>query len=423
MTSETPPLVRAWWTSPITLWVGFIAVHLWVSWLGLFGPGYPLGDISGVYTFWAGHAYAGDFIVGITTPWVYPIVALVPILASGVLGMANYVVVFLALVTLVDSVVFWFLIGSQRDSRHAAAAWWWLALLVCLGPVSLGRIDAIATPIALLGLLFVLRHPRTAGALLALAAWVKVWPAALVGAALIAVRERKAVLLGALIASGAVAAIALVLGSGLNLVSFVSQQTSRGVQIESPAATAYLWQAALGIPQVGVYYDDQILTYQISAPGVEIVGALTTILMALVTIGLVALGIHGSRRGADQRTVLFALALAFTVELIVFNKVGSPQFMGWLAAPLAVGLAYGMRELRIPAVVALVMAALTQAIYPYGYDGLLRVEPFMLWLITIRNLLEFVLLGLAVRMLWRAVVPRESDHSVEQSPNVTTNKL
>jgi hypothetical protein len=123
------------------------------------------------------------------------------------------------------------------------------------------------------------------------------------------------------------------------------------------------------------------------------------------------------------RYSVVAFVAIFASGVIVFNKVGSPQFMGWLAAPLAVGLAYGMRELRIPAVVALVMATLTQAIYPYGYDGLLRVEPFMLWLITIRNLLEFVLLGLAVRMLWRAVVPRESDHSVEQSPNVTTNKL
>ena len=409
------------WRSPIALWVAFAAVHLWVSWLGMFGPGYPLGDISGVYTFWAGHAYAGDFIVGITTPWVYPIVALVPVLISGSFGMDNYVAVFLGLVAVIDAVVFFFLIGRRRDAPRAIAAWWWLALLVCLGPVSLGRIDAIATPVALLGLLFVFTRPRTAGALLALAAWIKVWPAALAGAALIALRERKAVLIGALIASGAVAAIALVLGSGLNLFSFITQQTSRGLQVESPAATAYLWQASFNVPQVGLYYDDQILTYQVSAPGVEIVAALTSVIMGLVTLGLVVLGIYGVRRGADQRTVLFALALSFTVELIVFNKVGSPQFMGWLAAPLVAGLAFGVRAFRIPAVITLVMAALTQAIYPYGYDGFLRLETGMLWLITLRNLLEFVLLGLAIRMLWQAVVG--SDRGVEQSSNVLAHKV
>jgi hypothetical protein len=411
------------WLAPTALWAGFVAVHVWVSWLGMFGPGYPLGDISGVYTFWASHAYAGDFIVGITTPWVYPIVALVPILVSGAFGMDAYVPVFLALVALVDAVVFWFLIGRNRDALRAAAAWWWLALLLCLGPVSLGRIDAIATPVALLGLLFVVSRPRAAGALLAIATWIKVWPAALIGAALIALRDRKAVFVGALITSGAVVAISLVLGSGFNLFSFITQQTSRGLQVESPAATAYLWQVYFGVPQVGVYYDDQILTYQVSAPGVEIVGTLTSVLMALVTVAIVALGIYGIRRGADQRTVLFALALAFTVELIAFNKVGSPQFMGWLAAPLAVGIAYGVREFRIPAVIALVMAALTQAIYPYGYDGLLRTEAPMLWFISIRNLLEFVLLGLAVRMLWRAAMPSVLDRRVEQASNVVTDKV
>jgi hypothetical protein len=384
----------------------------------MYGPGYPLGYISGVYTFWAGHAYAGDFVVGITTPWVYPIVSLIPILISGIAGMENYVPVFLIVVAIVDAVVFGLLIGrnrqATRDAHRVAAAWWWLALLVCLGPVSLGRIDAIETPIALLGLFFVLRHPRAAGALLAVAAWIKVWPAALIGAAVIALKARTAVLTGALVTTGAVTAIALVMGSGLNVFSFITQQTSRGVQIESPAATAYLWQVNAGLPNVGVYYDEQILTYQISAPGVEIIGALTTVLMALVTVLIVALGILVIRRGGDQRTVLFALALAFTVELIAFNKVGSPQFMGWLAVPIVCGLAYGLERFRLPAVLVLVMAVLTQMLYPYSYDNLLRAQPFELTLITIRNGLEFVLLGLAIRMLLRGL---------KQSANVVPDKL
>jgi hypothetical protein len=280
--------------------------------------------------------------------------------------------------------------------------------------VALGRIDAISTPIALLGLLYLLKFPRTAGALLAVAAWVKVWPAAIVGAALIALRSRRAVLNGALITSGAVVAIALVMGSGLNVASFITQQTSRGLQIESPAATAYLWQVNLGAPDVGVYYDEQILTYQISAPGVEIIGSLTTVLMALFTLLIVAVGILAIRRGADQQDVLFALALAFTVELIAFNKVGSPQFMGWLAVPIVAGLVYQPDRFRVPAVIALIMAGLTQMLYPYSYDNLLRTQTLELTIITIRNVLEFVLLGLAIRMLLG---------SLKQSTNVTADKL
>ncbi|MCX6494712.1 MAG: glycosyltransferase 87 family protein [Actinobacteria bacterium] len=416
--ANTPTAFRRAWLNPITLWIVFVVVHVWVSALGLYGPGYPLGDISGVYTFWAGHAYAGDFIVGITTPWVYPIVALVPILVAGVAGMENYVVVFLAIVAIVDAVVFGLLIrrvkNQKMDAARAVAAWWWLALLVCLGPVSLGRIDAISTPIALLGLLYLLKFPRTAGALLAVAAWVKVWPAAIVGAALIALSSRRAVLNGALITSGAVVAIALVMGSGLNVASFITQQTSRGLQIESPAATAYLWQVNLGAPNVGVYYDEQILTYQVSAPGVEIIGSLTTVLMALFMLLIVVVGILAIRRGANQQDVLFALALAFTVELIAFNKVGSPQFMGWLAVPIVAGLVYRPDRFRVPAVIALIMAGLTQMLYPYSYDNLLRTQTLELTIITIRNVLEFVLLGLAIRMLLG---------SLKQSTNVTADKL
>ena len=411
--------VTRWLSHPIALWVGFAVVHLWVSALGMYGPGYPLGDISGVYTFWAGHAYAGDFVVGITTPWVYPIVAIVPILVSGVAGMDNYVPVFLGLVAIVDALVFAVLIGRRpTDAKRVAAAWWWLALLVCLGPVSLGRIDAIATPIALLGLFEATRRPRLAGALLAIGAWVKVWPAALVGAALIALRVRRDIVIGAAVASGAVIAIALVLGSGANVFSFITQQTSRGLQIESPAATAYLWQTFFGFAGVGLYYDREILTFQISAPGVAIVSSLTTVLMVIVTAAVIGLGVLAIRRGQPRLTVLMALSLALTIGLIVFNKVGSPQFMGWLAVPIVCGIAAGIDSFRAPAVLTLVMAALTQLIYPYSYDNLLRVAPLELTMLTIRNLMEFVLLAMAIRML----VPRKLRGSVEQPTKVTAHE-
>jgi hypothetical protein len=36
--------------------------------------------------------------------------------------------------------------------------------------------------------------------------------------------------------------------------------------------------------------------------------------------------------------VLPPLVLAITTALILFNKVGSPQFVGWLAVPIVFGL-------------------------------------------------------------------------------------
>ena len=83
--------------------------------------------------------------------------------------------------------------------------------------------------------------------------------------------------------------------------------------------------------------------------------------------------------------------------MIAFNKVGSPQFIGWLAAPVIFGLLVRPATWRLPAVLVAVLAALTQLIYPYLYDWLLVAHPSMVLLLTLRNLLEFVLLGWAVR--------------------------
>ena len=40
------------------------------------------------------------------------------------------------------------------------------------------------------------------------------------------------------------------------------------------------------------------------------------------------------RRGVPGAELLPPLALAITTALILFNKVGSPQFVTWLAVPI-----------------------------------------------------------------------------------------
>ena len=69
--------------------------------------------------------------------------------------------------------------------------------------------------------------------------------------------------------------------------------------------------------------------------------------------------------------VLPALALAITSALILFNKVGSPQFVGWLVVPIVYGMATAAigegRSFRVPAILAAAIALLTQSFYPYLY--------------------------------------------------------
>ncbi len=402
--------LRAVLTSRITLWGAFVLVHFGLGMLALYAPGLPLGDVTWVYKFWVENGMATGVWPGIQTVWVYPILALAPMVGAMAFGPDLYASTWLSLVMLIDAAAFAVLLGRRRPE----AAWWWLGFLVLLGPIAVGRIDAITVPLALAGLLIVVARPRLGAVLLTLGAWVKVWPAALVAAVVVALRARLDVATTAVVTSGAVVIGGLLLGAGTNLLSFVTQQTGRGLQIESPLATPWMWDAALGGGS-RVYYDTGILTFQVAGDGVAVAAALSTPLLAIAAVALLVLGLVGVRRGAAPTALLAPLALALTVALLVFNKVGSPQFVAWLAVPVVAGLvaaaAGRARSFRVPAVLALVVAALTQLVYPYLYSLLLVPEPAMVAVLTLRNLLEVVLLAWAVRELLTVV--RRGGHDGE----------
>lgn len=149
-----------------------------------------------------------------------------------------------------------------------------------------------------------------------------------------------------------------------------------------------------------VYYDQAILTYQVVGPGSSQAANVMTPLLAIVTAALLVVGYLAIRRGVDAARLLPPLTLAITTALILFNKVGSPQFVTWLAVPIVFGLTASLTgrgpSFRVPVVLGLVIAAATQALYPYLYGDLLGLNFVMLLGLTGRNILYLVLLIWAV---------------------------
>src|SRR5690606_10352506 len=146
------------------------------------------------------------------------------------------------------------------------------------------------------------------------------------------------------------------------LLSFVTTQTGRGLQIEAPVSAPWLWAGAAGSEDAGLYYDDDILTYQVLAPAVDLVAGRMTPLLALTATELVLLAVWLLGRGVRPEALLPPFALALVTALIAVNKVGSPQFISWLAAVIILGLVskgVGGCSFRWPAVLALVIAGLT----------------------------------------------------------------
>jgi hypothetical protein len=247
--------------------VAFVVVHVVLSGLDYAGaPNQPAGDVTGVYRFWIDYWHSDGVLVGIDTAWVYPIAALPPMLLAGVLGDGPYLLLWLVMVCVLDAVA---LVLVARRGR--GLAWWWLAFTALLGPVALARIDAVALPLAVVGVLLLAERPAVAATLLTLAAWVKVWPAAIVAAVLLTGRRLAGTISAAALTSAVVIGLALLAGARGTVFSFVSAQATRGLQVEAPVALPWLWSAALGDPGVGVYYDTSILTFQLRGDGVQAV--------------------------------------------------------------------------------------------------------------------------------------------------------
>ncbi|MBF4573835.1 DUF2029 domain-containing protein [Herbiconiux sp. VKM Ac-1786] len=399
--------------NPLVLWAAFLALHVWLGYDGLTHPNQPFGDVTSVYKGWVEQSLDG-YRLGIDGPWVYPILAFVPMLAAMALGPGLYGIGWMIVVTIADAAIFAYLTTRRRVGRaegtrpletgerlRLAAAWWWLLFLLLLGPVALGRIDIITVDIVIAGLLVARNRPVLAGVLLAIATWVKVWPAAMIAAVVITLRRRMRTAVAAAVTLVAVLAGALALGAGLNAFSFVSEQTGRGMQVEAPTSVFWLWSAYAGGGSE-VYYDMQILTFQVTGPGSDVAAMLMTPLLVVAVAAVLLFAVYVVRKGAPATHVLPPLALALVMALIVFNKVGSPQFMVWLSAPIILGLVTQGRRFFWPAVLAFVMAGLTQVIYPIAYDAILGLDPVMLTVLTLRNLLSITMLVIAVVMLWQS---------------------
>ncbi len=404
--------IRRWIGGRAALWVAFAIVHAALAALNLYGQGLPLGDVTGVYRIWAENAAHGYLRMGIDAPWVYPILAFAPMAASLVLGDAWFGQSWLAIVTVLDGIAFAVLLGRARLSRpRRIAAWWWLGFLLLLGPIALGRIDAVTVPFAMLGLLWAAGRPRVAAVLLTIGAWIKVWPAALVAALVIASRRRGEVIAIAVSLSIGILGVSLLAGAGANTIGFVAEQAGRGLQIEAPLAVGWLWAIVAGDEGVRIAYDRDILTFQVYGPGVETAAWLTTPMLVVGVASVVAVGVRAARRGAPIGRLLAPLALAFVVVLMLGNKVGSPQFTAWLAAPVVLGLVLRPSRFLVPAVLAGAAALVTQIIYPYWYGWLLAADPAFVLLLTAKVGLLVALFAWAVRAVWQSGDDRRSTHA------------
>jgi hypothetical protein len=368
-------------------------VHLWALTASkLFPDAISFGDLS-LYDYWAFQVEQGAGVYGLATEWVYPALAFVPIWIAGAINIFSYEISWLILVFTLNTAAALLLVTAPSRGKlfsGTEASWIFLAALFALGPVAVSRIDSVSAALAIFGLVAITKKSQVAATtFFTIAGWIKIWPIALFAALVSSFQNRLRAFAVAAAISAGVIGVGLVVG-GTKVFSFVFQQQDRGIQIESVVATPWMWLAKFGF--ANLFFDEVVLTNQVSGSFVEELASISNLILfgaLAITIFLAVLAVRSGR----NRNEVFALAsLTGVLDLIVFNKVGSPQFMIWVTVALVALVYFKVQGAKAALVMGAAILTLTQLVYPIFYIGLLGLETFPLVLLTLRNLLLIALL-------------------------------
>jgi hypothetical protein len=391
---------------PRTLLTGFVALHLvfLAALLPTILTGRVLGDLP-LYRVWAEQALLNNVWQGIDVAWVYPIGAIVPIVLADAAGPLLYQLLWFLMTAALNAATVGILTDWGRNRAGYPAAWFWLLVSLLLSPVGLLRLEGLTAPLVIMGLVLLARRPVLATALLTAATWIKVWPAAVVLAIVATNRRRLSVLVTGAVLSGGVT-VAVWLAGGLNHLSgFVTEQTDRALQLEAPVTTPWVWLAALGHNGTTIYQNHEIATREVSGPGAGVAAAAMTPVMFLVLAGVFVLMLVALRRRRDPASLMLLGSLALVTTFVVLNKVGSPQYILWIAPVVTVGVLTDWAHWRVPAYLTVAISLLTTLVFPVFYMPLIAGDVGALLLLTLRNGLLVLLLGWSVASLWRMAAP------------------
>jgi hypothetical protein len=420
----------------------WLVTRLLLVWVVIARPG-TQQDVRGDVRLYYG--WSAALLHGSTTPfadarWQYPSGAAL-VMAGPRLLPFSYVTSFLVLALITDALVtllLWHRGGRVSGSRATTVprgAAYWIVGVALLGPVAITRFDIAPSAAAVAAML----SPVVVGGLLIGAgAGVKLWPAVL---ALLPNRRRGierplaqsiAVVVGVLLVTLPVVA----LDAGIATAA-LRHQASRGLQIESIAASPFVVSHMLGLSSAAGY---SYGAFQITGTAASAVALATLV----VGVGAICFLLWDAwrpvapsfllrlapRSWVNEQTdrsrscpPLASTATAILLCLLVTYRVLSPQYLLWPLATMSVAVARGEIGSRRTGGLLLGAAVLTQIVYPWRYNDLLQGRPGAGVVLLSRNALlvaAAVSAVLAVRSAGRSA-PSRSPSSSQRRPASATS--
>lgn len=288
----------------------------------------------------------------------------------------GYLVAFIALMMALDA-AFTYVLWRGSGRRHDAAIDFWLVFVVLIGPLSYVRFDMLPAVLAGGALLAARRRPWVTGTLTGLGAAIKLWPALLIPAFLAHRPDRRPAGLAFVGVGFGLALVSLVAGGWTRLVSPLTWQSGRGLQIESVWATPLMVMRAIR-PSTWNVDMSRFQAYEIFGSGVSPFVRISDLASVVGLLLIVALFVRAFRHPEPSATAVGLVMLATVAIMTVTNKTLSPQYLLWMGGPVAALLqlqSYLAPERREALVrltwQLLALALLTHLVYPAFYDSLL----------------------------------------------------
>jgi hypothetical protein len=341
------------------------------------------------------------------TPVVW--ILLLPYWAGGG-SRIGFLVAFIGFMLLLDA-AFSYALYRSAGRRHDQAIDFWLLFVFLMGALSYVRFDLLPAVLAGGALLAARRRPWVTGALTGLGAAVKLWPALLIPSFLAYRPDRRPAGIAFVAVGFGLAGVSLLAGGWSRLISPLTWQSDRGLQIES------VWSTPLMVARViqpGRWTIDMsdYQAYEIFGQGVGF-WVLVSNLATLIGLAVLAVLFVRAYRAEPTPVAIGFLILTTVAVMIVTNKTLSPQYLLWLGGPGAALLLLRQRArteerpaIRRTAYALLLLALLTHLVYPLLYPGLLGSKGYPLLVLAtivtlLRNLALLAFTGYVGRLAWQ----------------------
>lgn len=343
----------------------------------------------------------------------YPAPVLVLVGLPWLLSFGNhtvYATLFVVMMLAIDALFCW-LLYKQHRGHQGPAVTLWLAAGPMMGPLAVTRFDVVPGILAGAAVLLLGRRPALSSVFIVMGAALKLWPAALLPALAAPSRTRWRVIVGAVVSGLVVVAGTVAVGGLDRLLSPLTWQSDRGLQIESLIALPLMIPWSIVHDPWTVDFT-RFITSEIWGPGDTVLLKLATLLTVAAGAGMLTLWYRAWRRGKAIGAETVGWIMLTTIGLLILsNKVFSPQYLLWLS-PVAIAMVAiaprGDSGVRRFVVLLLCVGVLTQIIYPVLYLWISEIywaNPLGVALLALRDVFLVGFVVYAWRRSWSETAP------------------